>query len=455
MDTNSRDRVEGKTHYAVVLEDDDTLAAALVRVVASLGYDVDSAGTIGRARELIAAREPAIMLVDVTLPDGDGLEFMAELQAALRMNFVVITGDASQQVAVKCIRARAFDMLPKPIGVDDLKRAVIRAVEAHENSVLDGELTTAEMTVRADLSTIGVGDADSSELLRTQIRQAASTGNNAALIEGDPGTEKNAVAEAIHASAKRTGRLIMINCAAEVDEAASNRFFGRAARDGQYPLTGYLEQADGGTILLDDVTALPIALQASLLQFLDEKQFRRMEGTESVRADVFVSAIFREDPKLALSEGRLRRDFHDRLAKFTVKVPSLVDRHPDILSIAEHLLREINDRNGTAKVLTEAAKTTIVEHSWPGNVRELKNVLHRAALESDATTQLDIRDLDDMSMANPGEAPISDFVGKTFWQIEKELLYATLDHNDGDKETTARMLGISLKTLYNRLHAYS
>lgn len=439
----------------MVLEDDNTLATALVRVVASLGYDVDAAGTIARARELIAVREPAIMLVDVTLPDGDGLEFMAELQAAHRLNFVVITGDSSQQVAVKCIRARAFDMLPKPIGIDDLKRAVTRAVEAHEKSVLDGELTRAEMNIRADLSTINIGSSAASEQLRTQIRQASSSGNNAALIEGDPGTEKNAVAEAIHVNAKRPGRLIMINCAAEADDAAAQRFFGRSEDAGEQGPVGYLGQADGGSLLLDDVTALPTALQASLLQFLDEKQFRRISGTEAVSAEVFVVAIFREDPKIALNEGRLRRDFHDRLAKFTVRVPSLTERNDDVLAIAEHLLREINERNGTSKVLSDEAKATILEHSWPGNVRELKNVLHRAALESDATTRLDIRDLDDMAVSNPGDAPISDFVGKTFWQIEKELLYATLDHNDGDKETTARMLGISLKTLYNRLHAYS
>ncbi len=443
------------THYAVVLEDDKTLANALLKVVASLGYEVDVAGTIERARQLVAARGPAIMLVDVTLPDGDGLEFMAELQASLRMNFVVITGDSSQQVAVKCIRAKAFDLLPKPIGLEDLRRTVTRAIKAHERSVLDGELTTSETVFRVDLSTIGVGDSDASETLRKQIRQAASGGNDAVVIMGDSGCEKNAVAEAIHLQARRAGRLIMVNCAAEVDDSAVSRFFGREEDDHQRGHVGYLEQADGGTLVLDDVTALPALLQSQLLLFLDEGHFRRMGGTTAVSAKVAVAAIARSDPRKALEAGDLRRDFHDRLTKFTINVPTLADRSGDLLAIAEHLLRESNERNGTVKELSDTARQAIVSHSWPGNVRELKNVLHRAALESDASTRLDIRGLDDLEATSASDAPISDFVGKTFWQVEKELLYATLDHNNGDKETTARMLGISLKTLYNRLHAYS
>ena len=443
-------------HYAVVLEDDETLANALVRVVSSLGYDVGVAGTIAKARELLTVREPAIMLVDVNLPDGDGLEFMAELQASRRLNFVVITGDSSQQVAVKCIRAKAFDMLPKPIGLEDLKRTVARAIEAHERSTLDeGELTTAESVMRVDLSTISVGDTEASEGLRTQIRQAASGGNDAVVIEGQSGTEKSAVAEAVHVHARRTGRLVMVNCSAESDPASSSRFFGRDVGESQSMLTGYLEQADGGTLILDDVTALPVALQSQLLQFLDEGHFRRAGGTVPVSADVAIAAILRGNVSEAIEDGRLRRDFYDRLTKFTVTTPSLADRAEDLLAIAEHLLREINERNGTAKVLTEAARQVITEHRWTGNVRELKNVLHRAALESDASTLLDIRGLEDEDLASSSDSTISDFVGKTFWQIEKELLFATLDHNDGDKETTARMLGISLKTLYNRLHAYS
>lgn len=455
MTTGKTSGTKDSTHYAVVLEDDEVLAKALLRVVASLGYDVGIAGTVARARELIAEREPAIMLVDVTLPDGDGLEFMAELQASRRLNFVVITGDSSQQVAVKCIRAKAFDMLPKPIGLEDLKRTVARAIEAHERSVIEGEFTTAESIIRVDLSTIGVGQSESSEFLRTQIRQAASAGNDSVVIDGDAGTEKNAVAEAIHVQARRTGRLILVNCAAEVDSAATSRFFGREADDSHPMHAGYLEQADGGTLILDDITALPVALQAQLLLFLDEGHFRRSGGTTPVKAEVAVAAIMRGNVPAALDSGELRRDFFERLAKFTVRSPNLAERSDDLLAIADHLLREINERNGTNKALTDNAKRVIGEHRWSGNVRELKNVLHRAALESDASTKLDIRGLEDEELVSSSDSPIGDFVGKTFWQIEKELLYATLDHNDGDKETTARMLGISLKTLYNRLHAYS
>ena len=447
---------EAPAKFAMVLEDDATLANALGRVVRSLGYEVAIAGTIALARRQIEEREPSIMLVDVNLPDGDGLEFMAELQETVRPNFVVITGDSSQQVAVKCIRAKAFDMLPKPIRLEDLKRAVGRAIDARELADDGLELANAESIPRVDTSTVSIGSSAASEDLRTMIRQAATMAKCLVVVEGETGTEKNAVAEAIHVRSKRLGRLITVNCAGEKDPSAHSRFFGvEDPATGEAKHQGYLEQAGAGTLVLDDVTELSRELQARMLAFMDNGQFIRTGGVQPMRAKVGVIGIARSPVKEALESGTLREDFYYRLAQFSVRVPRLNQRSDDKIAIAEHLLREINERNGSHKSLSAQARRAIADYAWPGNVRELKNALHRACLESDASASIDLKGLEENAAADSQNQQIGEFIGKTFWQIEKELLYATLDHHNGDKEKTAKMLGISLKTLYNRLHAYS
>ena len=443
-------------NFAVVLEDDKTLANALARVVRSLGYEVAVADTIAKARRRVSEREPAIMLVDVNLPDGDGLEFMAELAETVRPNFVVITGDSSQQVAVKCIRARAFDMLPKPIKLADLKDTVTRAIDARESELVGIDSANADSIPRIDTSTIAVGDSIASQDLRTMIKQAASMPKCLLIIEGDTGTEKNAVAEAVHVKSQRLGRVITVNCAGERDRNAHNRFFGvEDGTGGQAKHQGYLEQAAAGTLVLDDVTELAPELQARLLSFMDTGQFMRTEGIQPVRAKVAIIGIARSSIDAALEAKKLREDFYYRLAQFSVRVPRLQQRAEDKLAIAEHLLREINERSGTRKVLSDQAKQALADYTWPGNVRELKNALHRACIESDASSRIEFRELEEDTSSEVRNQQIGEFIGKTFWQIEKELLYATLDHNGGDKEKTSKMLGISLKTLYNRLHAYS
>ena len=188
---------------------------------------------------------------------------------------------------------------------------------------------------------------------------------------------------------------------------------------------------------------------------MDTGQFMRTDGIQPVRAKVAIIGIARSPIDAALEAKTLREDFYYRLAQFSVRVPRLQQRAEDKLAIAEHLLREINERSGTRKVLSDQAKQALAEYTWPGNVRELKNALHRACIESDASSRIEFRELEEDTSSEVRNQQIGEFIGKTFWQIEKELLYATLDHNGGDKEKTSKMLGISLKTLYNRLHAYS
>ncbi len=443
------------SNYAIVLEDDNTLASALGKAVTSMGYDVDIATTLGAARELISERQPAVMLIDVSLPDGDGLQLMSEMVGPDRPSFIVITGDSSQKLAVQCIRARAFDMLAKPVRLADLKGVVARALEARELIARQRESDAGTGEANLEPPTLSIGTSAASRDLRTMIAQAATMQRVLCVVEGDTGVEKNAVAEAIHHKSRCPGRLITVNCAGEKDAAAHSRFFGvQNTTEPADHTPGYLEQAAGGTLVLDDITELSVDLQARLLGFIDTGHFLRTNGVTSLRARVGLVGIARRAVQDAIASGALREDFYYRLAQCVVKVPRLHQRAEDKLAIARHLLAVINERKSTDYVLSDQACEAIEAGTWPGNVQELKNALHRACLDcTGSELTLALPDTDEPSDGEMQQ--INDFVGKTFWQIEKELLYATLDHHGGDKEKTAKTLGISLKTLYNRLHAYS
>lgn len=441
--------------YAIVLEDDDTLANALSRAVSSMGYEVGIAHTLAAARKLVSERRPAVMLVDVTLPDGDGLQLMSEMDGPDRPSFIVITGDSSQKLAVQCIRAKAFDMLSKPIRLGDLKAVVGRALEAHEQIAQQRVADAGSGAVNLESPTIAIGSSAASRDLRTMIARAAAMQRVLCLVEGDTGVEKNAVAEAIHHQCRCPGRLITVNCAGEKDAQSHSRFFGvQGPGDADSHVPGYIEQAAGGTLVLDDITELSVDLQARLLGFIDSGHFMRTNGVTSLKARVGLLGIARRSVKDAIASGNLREDFYYRLAQCVVKVPRLHQRSEDKLEIAEHLLAGINERKATAYTLSAQAREVIESSIWPGNIQELKNTLHRACLDCDGS-ELTLEALSTASSSEGETQQINEFVGKTFWQIEKELLYATLDHHGGDKEKTAKTLGISLKTLYNRLHAYS
>jgi len=309
----------------------------------------------------------------------------------------------------------------------------------------------------AQSSTIGVGTSVASRDLRGAITRAAGMPKRLLIVTGDTGVEKNAVAEAVHKKSQCTGQFVHVNCTWEKDSSALVRFFGVAndKRCGSGLHKAYLEQAAGGTLILDNITELSRELQSRLLAFIDTGLFMKTRGVQPSRANVGVIGIARNSIQDALDNGSLSADFYYRLAQFTINVPRLQQRSGDKRAVAEQLLARINARDGSRKVLTTQAYNAIEAWHWPGNIQEMNNALHRACVESRSNTRITLAGLGTDRAIESQSQPIQDLIGKTFWQVEKELLYATLDHHGGDKEKSARMLGISLKTLYNRLHAYS
>jgi DNA-binding NtrC family response regulator len=296
------------------------------------------------------------------------------------------------------------------------------------------------------------------------------------MILGESGSGKELVATTLHHLSPRKDRpFIAVNCGAIPETLIESELFGHergsftgAARTHR----GCFERADGGTLFLDEVTEMPVEMQVRLLRVLETGRFTRVGGDQEIGADVRVLAASNRDLRQAVASGKLREDLMYRLCVIPVNVPPLRDRGDDAVLLAEMFLSELNEEQGEQKTLSADGRRRIVEHTWPGNVRELKNVIHRAFVLSDEEVQIDISTFsalgqdrgEDGGTAATGSAmgtpAMSDSsalritVGMSLDDVERALITATLQAVGGSKTEAARLLGISLKTMYNRLHAY-
>jgi DNA-binding NtrC family response regulator len=312
------------------------------------------------------------------------------------------------------------------------------------------------------------------DLFRGLDRLARSTAP--VMILGESGSGKELVATTLHHLSPRKDRpFIAVNCGAIPETLIESELFGHergsftgAARTHR----GCFERADGGTLFLDEVTEMPVEMQVRLLRVLETGRFTRVGGDQEIGADVRVLAASNRDLRQAVASGKLREDLMYRLCVIPVNVPPLRDRGDDAVLLAEMFLGELNEEQGEQKTLSADGRRKIVEHTWPGNVRELKNVIHRAFVLSDEEVQIDISTFSapgqdrgedggtaaaGSAMATPAMSDSSVLritVGMSLDDVERTLITATLQAVGGSKTEAARLLGISLKTMYNRLHAY-
>jgi len=296
------------------------------------------------------------------------------------------------------------------------------------------------------------------------------------MILGESGSGKELVATTLHHLSPRKDRpFIAVNCGAIPETLIESELFGHergsftgAARTHR----GCFERADGGTLFLDEVTEMPVEMQVRLLRVLETGRFTRVGGDQEIGADVRVLAASNRDLRQAVASGKLREDLMYRLCVIPVNVPPLRDRGDDAVLLAEMFLGELNEEQGEQKTLSAEGRRRIVEHTWPGNVRELKNVIHRAFVLSDEEVQIDISTFSALgqdrgedgrtaaagsAMGTPAMSDSSALritVGMSLDDVERTLITATLQAVGGSKTEAARLLGISLKTMYNRLHAY-
>src|SRR5690606_19753939 len=418
---------------------------------------VDVAGGVKLAEERAAKRGYDVILLDVALPDGDGVELLARLRESGNDAVVIMmSGHATVDAAVRATKLGAIDVLAKPLSTDrlllvmDKSRRLVRA-----------ERGAQELKVAAGYVDGLLGESSAMNALRDQVGRAARA-EAGVLITGERGTGKELVARAIHrASPRSKGPLEKLNCAAIPKELIESELFGHesgAFTGATKQRRGKFERANRGTLFLDEVGDMPLSMQAKLLRVLQEKEFERVGGNETLAADVRVVAATNRDLSQAMSEGQFRPDLYDRLNVLPLAVPPLRERREDIPRLARlYLLLAANANNRPGVRLSEDALPVLTAHAFPGNVRELKNLIERLVIlgADDNITGADVSQALGMSKT-PSAAGLYR-PGVPFRvlaeEAERTILEEALTHHAGQMAATARALGLERSHLYKKARA--
>ncbi|HEX8913885.1 MAG TPA: sigma-54 dependent transcriptional regulator [Humisphaera sp.] len=428
----------------------DSLAAILVRE----GHEVVAAGdgTAALARMSGGARFD-LLITDLKMPRMTGIELLGEarkLQADLPV--VLMTAFATVQTAVEAMKRGAYDYIQKPFDGEEIKLLVERTLEHNrlvkENAVLRS-MAEASLAPRPL-----IGDGDSMRDVKRKI-ELVGRSNATVLIRGESGTGKEVVARAIHAASERRDKpFLAVNCAALSENLLESELFGheKGAFTGADKLRrGRFELADGGTLLLDEISEIAPALQAKLLRVLQESTFERVGSSVTQQADVRVVATTNRDLEVEVAEGNFREDLFYRLNVVPIELPPLRQRPEDVPELCRHFLSQVARRNGEAyRHIEPEAVRLLQRYAWPGNVRELQNIVERATVLETAPGVIRAATLEPWLKAprqQPSAAAVDDLAGKPLADIEKQVILSTLRRFNGHRVKTATALQIGVRTL--------
>jgi two-component system response regulator AtoC len=440
--------------HVLIVDDDLNTREALVEMTAAEGFTSAVAGNIRDAQIQIGRQRPDVVLIDLKLPDGNGLDLFEDIESRSTTEIVLITGHASLETAVDALRLGAADYLTKPINFRRLKALLSRVPRT-------ADLKSEIGALRTELQRLGhfgqmLGTSPAMQKLYNHIGRVAPT-EATVLLLGESGTGKELAAQTIHdLSLRQKHAFLPVNCGAISPQLIESEIFGHekgsfTGADRQHK--GYFERANGGTLLLDEITEMPIELQVKLLRVLETGSFMRIGSNQELETDVRIIAATNRDPEEAIAEGKLRLDLYHRLNVFPLKIPPLRARGADVELLAQRFLDEMNAAHGTSKVISPDGFACLREYHWPGNVRELRNYMQRSFILSDQV--IDAAALaPTMTMQASAELTLAIPVGTSLADVDRKLIFATLELCGGVKKRAADILGISLKTLYNRLEEY-
>jgi len=453
----------------LVVDDHPQARESMADILRQAGHLVDCCSSAAEALQVVQREAFDCIVTDLRMPGMNGVEFIIHLEKRqYGAQVVMVTAHASVATAVEAMRHGAFDYIEKPFGVEQLERLVSQAIR-HKRLVRPEAAAAAASGERADddwcETPVMIGSSEAMQALRARIAQVASTPVTV-LISGESGTGKELVARAIHAASdRRSAPWVSLNCPVLSAHLMESELFGheRGAFTGaDAPRTGRFELAKGGTILLDEVTEIDLALQAKLLRVLQEKSFERVGSSETIRVDVRVLATTNRDLESEVSAGRFRQDLYYRLAVVPLWVPPLRDRVEDVPDLVDYFLARSAARLGRGPAaLDRSAQDLLVNYQWPGNVRELENIITRiSVLGTSAPVTADElrRWLVDGKRADrvfdSGECSHSLPVGLSLEEMERRLIEATLEQFGGHREKAAKALGIGVRTLSGKLRQY-
>lgn len=441
----------------LVVDDEEAMREVLRERLRAWGFAVRATDDCESALTGLEAFDPQLIITDVMLPDGSGVDLLQSLQAQRPdLPVVLITAHGSVDLAVEAMKHGAKDFLTKPIDYDHL-RSILQAALQQEQERRRTEETVTKIGEDARLGAL-VGSSDAMVRVYQMIREVADS-EASVLITGESGTGKELVARELHDRSRRSaGPFIAVNAAAIPRDLMESEIFGheRGAFTGATSMRhGCFELAHDGTLLLDEIAEMPLSLQPKLLRVLEDGRVRRLGGTREFEFDVRVLAATNRDAHEALREGQLREDLFYRLAVFEIRLPSLRERPEDLPLLCQHFIERLNAKHGTeVDGIRDAALGTLQSYPWPGNVRELRNLVERAVVLA-KEGWIDSVHLPPYLEGGEGRRDVIELrIGTTVAEAEKELILRTLAETDNNKAEAARRLGIDVKTVRNKLKTW-
>jgi DNA-binding NtrC family response regulator len=441
----------------LIVEDDTAARVGLEQLVKSWGFVAESAADGEEALEKVTTFRPAIVISDLVMPRMDGIALLRALQQqGADVTTLLLTAQGTVETAVEAMKEGAYDYLTKPIDIPRLKILLDKIVERLETM---REVKTLRRQLR-EHGTFGslIGNAPEMRKIYQVIEQSAPTGASV-LLTGESGTGKELVAQTIHQlSPRATFPFVAINCAAIPETLLESEIFGHekgAFTGAADRRAGCFELADRGTLFLDEIGEMTPATQVKLLRVLQERKFRRLGGRTEQTVDVRVIAATNIDPEEAVKGGKLREDLFYRLNVFAFRLPALRERKEDLPLLTQAFINEFNSRNQkNIQGVEQQAMRLIEQYPWPGNVRELRNVIERATILSPGPF-IEAKHLPASLAADPApehQPQVALGPGTTVEEAERRLIMMTLEHTRDNKTRAAEILGISLKTLHNKLN---
>ena len=451
----------------LIVDDTAIIRKSLEERLRGKRYAVSTAGSIAEAEKRLVANSFDLIFLDMELPDGDGRVFIEQLSRNDNKPLVVmITANGSIESVVECMRLGAFDYLPKPFAMTQIDLILKKAAE-FQRAVRVTDFLNRESVARREI----IGNSSAVTRLKDLIHRVGRT-NATVMISGENGTGKELVANEIFLNSQRASKpFIKVNCAAISETLIESEFFGHEKgsftgatdqRDGRFEL------ADGGTILLDEVSEISLALQAKLLRVLQEREFERVGGNKTIKVDVRVLATTNRDLLKAVQKGDFREDLYYRLNVFPIQVPPLRERTGDVELLATHFLERFSKEHGIKSGgFSESGMAGLLAHNWPGNVRELQNVVERAAILAEEgvpisaeimglTPPTPIASLQAVPVVQESAVavPASNSQVVPLHELEKRAIFEALERTNGNRTQAAELLQISIRTLRNKLAEY-
>jgi DNA-binding NtrC family response regulator len=459
----------------IILEDDAISRRNMEQLLRAQRYDVASTDTIAGARELMSRDTFDLIFLDVRLPDGEGTDLLRELQTQAQKPLVVmVTGFGSVESAVECMRNGAFDYILKPFSADQLQVTLKKAESFNQLLKVNAYFSNAE----EDETGYEIqGTSASIESLRQLIRKVART-QATVLIAGESGTGKELVARALYRQSPRANApFIKVNCAAVPENLIESEFFGHekgAFTGALNKREGRFELAHGGTILLDEISEISPQVQAKLLRVLQERELERVGGNRTLKVDVRVLATTNRHLEESVERKEFRQDLYFRLNVVPIHIPPLREHKEDVPFLAQQFMPRFARKHGVrVKGISDRCLADLQAHNWPGNVRELQNVIERAVILCGDSGLLEPEHLGFSSVSarpSTGAPSISSGASGGFSapvaassqpqeilslaELEKRHILAAMEKTNGNRTHAAKLLGISVRTLRNKLNEY-